>query len=359
VKSRIHLALALGLLSTPAQRTSASEAVTDLVIYKIPSSNSIQVGQQVQFFLTLSNGGPGTVLGAITVSDLLPAGLQYVSNTGNGAYNPVSGLWTEIPGAAHTTFMLTITAQGVTTGPCTNTAAINPAPAVYTDLNLSNNTASATVLVTSATAIVGGATYSDSANFTLNTAGVSPIIGGASHSDSADFTLNTTGVSPVVGGASYADSGGFTLNTTGVSAIVGGAAYADAADFTLNTTGVSPIIGGASYSDSANFLLNTTGVSLVIGGASFADSIAFALDTGGIRPFSLTGTFKLAGGAFQFSFSNAAGASFSIFGTTNPAVPFGNWTFLGTATENAPGQFQFTDPQGSNYSQRFYRVTSP
>jgi len=28
-------------------------------------------------------------------------------------------------------------------------------------------------------------------------------------------------------------------------------------------------------------------------------------------------------------------------------------------TDNPPGQFQFTDLEGSNYPQRFYRVTSP
>jgi len=206
---------------------------------------------------------------------------------------------------------------------------------------------------------VGGASYSDSGDFTLNTTGVSPIIGGASYSDSSDFTLNTTGVSAIVGGASYSDSADFTLNTTGVSAIVGGASYSDSANFTLNTTGVSPVIGGASYSDSGDFILNTTGVLLPIDGASFADSVDFTLDTRGLLPFTLKYPQVLPGGAFRFSFSNAAGASFSVFGVTNLAFPFSNWTFLGTVTDNPPGQFQFTDPQGSNYPQRFYRVSSP
>ena len=68
---------------------------------------------------------------------------------------------------------------------------------------------------------------------------------------------------------------------------------------------------------------------------------------------------KLAGGAFQFSFTNTPGAGSTIFTTTNLAVPFTNWTTLGSATEVSPGQFQFTDPQATNNSKRFYRVRSP
>ena len=33
--------------------------------------------------------------------------------------------------------------------------------------------------------------------------------------------------------------------------------------------------------------------------------------------------------------------------------------FLGPITDSPPGQFQFTDPQATNTSRRFYRVRSP
>jgi PQQ enzyme repeat len=62
-------------------------------------------------------------------------------------------------------------------------------------------------------------------------------------------------------------------------------------------------------------------------------------------------------GAFQFGFTNTPGLAFTVYGATNLALPFTNWTQLGAATEISPGQFQFTDE--SNASQeRFYRVTS-
>lgn len=68
---------------------------------------------------------------------------------------------------------------------------------------------------------------------------------------------------------------------------------------------------------------------------------------------------RLAGGAFQFSFTNTPGAGSTVFTTTNLGLPFTNWTTLGSATEVSPGQFHFTDPQATNNSKRFYRVRSP
>jgi hypothetical protein len=68
---------------------------------------------------------------------------------------------------------------------------------------------------------------------------------------------------------------------------------------------------------------------------------------------------SLANGAFQFGFTNTPGAVFTALATTNLSLPSNNWTVLGSATEIADGQFQFTDPQAANKPQRFYRVRSP
>ena len=64
-------------------------------------------------------------------------------------------------------------------------------------------------------------------------------------------------------------------------------------------------------------------------------------------------------GSFQFAFTNSVGAVFGAFATTNLSLPFTNWAALGGAVEVLPGQFQFTDPQATNNSPRFYRVRSP
>ncbi len=78
-----------------------------------------------------------------------------------------------------------------------------------------------------------------------------------------------------------------------------------------------------------------------------------------VPPIVLTNSTFLPGGAFQFGFTNVPGLSFTAFTATNVSLLLTNWTQLGAATEVAPGQFQFTDPQATNGSQRFYRVRSP
>jgi hypothetical protein len=76
-------------------------------------------------------------------------------------------------------------------------------------------------------------------------------------------------------------------------------------------------------------------------------------------PIIMINPTRLTDGAFQFSFANTPNAPFTVFGTTNPALPFSNWTTLVGLTEAPPGQFQFVDSQATNIPQRFYRVSSP
>ena len=57
--------------------------VTDFGIYQYASnSNTVAVGQTIEFYLTLANLGPATVTGTATVADALPAGFAYVSRYG-------------------------------------------------------------------------------------------------------------------------------------------------------------------------------------------------------------------------------------------------------------------------------------
>jgi streptogramin lyase len=73
----------------------------------------------------------------------------------------------------------------------------------------------------------------------------------------------------------------------------------------------------------------------------------------------LTGSSILPNGSFHFSFTGTAGASYSIWFTTNLALPFANWTGAGPATVTTPGQFQFTAPPVPGTPAAYYQVTSP
>ena len=77
-----------------------------------------------------------------------------------------------------------------------------------------------------------------------------------------------------------------------------------------------------------------------------------------VPPIILTNVSVSPGGMFQFTFTNTPGLSFTVYSTTNLALSITNWMRLGAATEDLPGQFQFTDISAPD-QQRFYRVSSP
>ncbi|MHB8844933.1 MAG: DUF11 domain-containing protein [Nitrospirota bacterium] len=120
----------------------------DLAVAKTVSNATPASGSNVTFTITIRNNGPYTSDKNVTVYDVLPTGLAYVSDTTTaGNYGTASGAWdfgntTIASGATHT---MTITAQ--VTAP-TGSAVTNQAnnAALY-DFDLSNNLAAATVLV--------------------------------------------------------------------------------------------------------------------------------------------------------------------------------------------------------------------
>jgi len=96
------------------------------------------------------------------------------------------------------------------------------------------------------------------------------------------------------------------------------------------------------------------------------DSIAVA-DLGAVEGFVyygpgvLSGMKKLGNGSMQFGFSNNTNQSFTVFASPDLAASLNTWTPIGSAAEtpSGSGQYQFTDPNATNNSQRFYRVRSP
>ncbi len=71
-----------------------------------------------------------------------------------------------------------------------------------------------------------------------------------------------------------------------------------------------------------------------------------------------SGATLASGGDLHLTFTSSPGGSFRVWFTTNLAVPFSNWSVLGTPTEGPAGQYQFVD-QTTNNAQRFYRISSP
>jgi streptogramin lyase len=67
----------------------------------------------------------------------------------------------------------------------------------------------------------------------------------------------------------------------------------------------------------------------------------------------------LAEGVLQFAFTNNSSGVFTVVSSTNLSLPLSNWTVVGTATNTAPGQFQFTSQPTTNDADRYFVVRSP
>jgi len=66
--------------------------MADLSVTKTVSDATPNVGDQITFTVTLNNAGPDDATG-VQVTDLLPAGLSFVSATpGQGTYDSNTGL---------------------------------------------------------------------------------------------------------------------------------------------------------------------------------------------------------------------------------------------------------------------------
>jgi uncharacterized repeat protein (TIGR01451 family) len=121
--------------STPADSTpgdnSDSAAVTvaqpDLSVTKSVDDNTPQEGQSVTFTVTVTNSGSGDAT-LVTVTDLLPAGLTYVSDVpSQGSYVSGTGVWTvgTVPAPGSATLQIVATVNAGTAGTTiTNTATL-------------------------------------------------------------------------------------------------------------------------------------------------------------------------------------------------------------------------------------------
>src|ERR1019366_1138366 len=131
-----------------AGNNSASATVigqaADIAMTKTVSSATPNVGDNVTFTVTATNNGPSNATG-VQVTDLLPAGLTFVSALPSGAttYNSGTGLWNigALSNGANATLSIfaTVTGTGAVTNTATRTAGNQPDPTA------GNNTASATV----------------------------------------------------------------------------------------------------------------------------------------------------------------------------------------------------------------------
>ena len=95
----------------------------DLSLTKAVNNSTPNVGENIIFTIGVQNAGPDTATN-VSVTDLLPQGLNFVSSSQPADYNPTTGVWTVgsvAPGATQT---LSITANATSLNTTTNTAQV-------------------------------------------------------------------------------------------------------------------------------------------------------------------------------------------------------------------------------------------
>jgi VWFA-related protein len=106
----------------------------DLSLTKTVDNSTPDVDDTVVFTLTISNSGPAAATGVV-LTDILPTGFTYVSDSSGGAYNPVTGLWSPGSIAAGVSLTLNITATVNASGNYVNLAEVTAS----NDPNPNNN----------------------------------------------------------------------------------------------------------------------------------------------------------------------------------------------------------------------------
>ncbi|HXJ60817.1 MAG TPA: leucine-rich repeat domain-containing protein [Verrucomicrobiae bacterium] len=112
------------------------------------------------------------------------------------------------------------------------------------------------------------------------------------------------------------------------------------------------------YSLSVSLAVGSHALTAVASDNLGARTTSLPVTVTGLTVIVISGTTRLPDGAFQFTFTNTPGASFTVLTTTNPAVPVDEWKSAGAVLEASPGSYQFTDVT-TDSPLRFYRVRSP
>ena len=121
---------------------------------------------------------------------------------------------------------------------------------------------------------------------------------------------------------------------------------------------VTTSAGIATYSGLTAFSTNAlTGATISFtSGALSATSAPFNISAPII---STLGGSVLTGGKLKFTFTNAAGLSFSVLGTNNLTAPPATWPVIGAVVEGPAGTYNYTNSTPATNSQQFYLLRQP
>jgi len=227
--------------------------VSDVGLSIMPSTNTVMVGSNLSYTITITNNGPQNALNVV-VSDLLPAALGVISNSASqGTISSVGNtvtcnVGTLVSGASAT---ITVSAVALAAGVVSNAASVATAS---TDPNPTNNAASAIVTVVNPTPNIVAA----GARILSKSVGVAD--GSIDPGDTVTVSLalsnvgsaNTTNLSAtLLAGNGVVLSSGAQSNNYG-ALLYGGAAKSNAFTFTASGTNGGAVTATLQLQDGVN-----------------------------------------------------------------------------------------------------------
>ncbi|TWB98053.1 putative repeat protein (TIGR01451 family) [Bradyrhizobium macuxiense] len=318
-----------------AASATISPTQADLALSKTVSNANPAAGDTITYTVKVTNGGPAQATG-VTVQDILPAGLSFVSATpSQGTYNNGTGLWTVGTVTTATPQTLGITAKVTGSGAITNTATISHSD--QADPAAGNNTASVSVTVGGVAPPVIAASFG-AASIPLN------------GTTSLTFTISNPGHAVTLTGVGFTDAlpAGLVVATpSGVSGSCGaGTITAAAGGGSVNlANGSIPANGSCSFSvnvtgTSAGVKTNTTSV-VTSNEAGSGNAATASVTVGAQSPTTTTLTSSLNPSQV------GQAVTFTATVSSSGGAPAGTVTFkdgatvIGTAALSA-GAVQFT-----------------
>jgi uncharacterized repeat protein (TIGR01451 family) len=208
-------------------------AVADLQVTKTVSDQSpatpYNPGDTIQYVVTVNNTGPDTATN-VQLTDLLPAGVTVVPGgiTGNGSYNPATGVWNigNVNSGGSAVLFIDATINAGATGTIVNT--VTGLTATQADPDPTDNTASILFTIGGgvADAIAPNAPkLIDGESIVANTAGVLGRVGAVDNVGVTGFNITgitQNGVNSVVNAVTIDSTGQLTLTPDGATLLTTG-----------------------------------------------------------------------------------------------------------------------------------------
>ena len=154
----------------------------------------------------------------------------------------------------------------------------------------------------------------------------------------------------------------FTITPVSLTPSNAAGKLANFTKFTNYSWTIATASGGIANFATNNFAVDTSAFANDFTGGGFAvgvsgNSLVLKYLAAPLVYPQFTSLASTANGGMSLSGVGGAGQAYVLMGTTNLAPP--GWLSLATNIADTNGLFQFTDSQATNYSTRFYRITTP